>query len=157
MLASQLITKIRRRINDANTTTPEFEDDELMDYINDAITDLSMNLINDNAAEMINTVNIPDGFPVPTSCVKLAGIYPIREEGTLWRITNGAAMVLIRYFATRPLISAVGDTIPFKDMYLTALADEVCKRAMNRVEADTTQETQYQLKHLTALNAAKTG
>ena len=108
------------------------EADELLDsdtdnipYINQAIDFLSFTLAGFSDPEMITTVDVINGDDVPSNFVDFIphNGYPIFiSVGKFYMMsTNTSEIKKVKYSITKPHVSTVTDTVPFKDMYAGCL------------------------------------
>ena len=137
MLTSELIVQVRQMIND--TDSIEFNDNELINLINDAIKYVTTSLIAIKDPEMMKEVTLNNGDIIPTDYFTLAGNYPAEIVGDKI-YTNDSNPITIRYFAVRDKILQSSDTVPLKDVYSPVLARVVAIYALNRLEATLTQD-----------------
>ncbi|WP_196595313.1 hypothetical protein [Pectinatus frisingensis] len=97
------------------------EDTDNIPYINQAIDYLSFTLCGMGDPEMINVMDITSNVDVPGNFVDFIphNGYPIYiQTNKFWVMTsNGLPIKQVKYSTAKAHISAVTDTIPFKDMY----------------------------------------
>lgn len=125
MLAQDLINQINIDSNDLPDS-----DAETIQYINYGLDALSFYLSNVNDPEMLVKQNFTDGDFVPSNYIKLVpeNGYPLSIIGDrFYTSVSGATVIGVKYSASKPHISAVTDTIPFKDIYSGALCFLVSK------------------------------
>lgn len=134
MLVSELITRIRQRINDTTSVVDdrEFSDTELLGYVNDAFTFLGGFLIARKEPEMITSASVADTGAVPSNFHSFVGEVPAWVEGALFHTYGGA--VTLRYYVTPALASSVGSTVPFMDSRSAVLVQLASIYALNRLE-----------------------
>ena len=113
MTVSDFIKILRARLNDEAKKI--WTDSELRAYINDAITQLSIELLNAKDMSMITelaiipgTTSVPDGF------LRFAGQYPIYiSNGTFCSLSGSTVETTVRYWAVKTHVQSNGDNIPF--------------------------------------------
>jgi hypothetical protein len=139
LLVSDFITNVRYRIND--TLKIEYTDDELINYINDALAVLSLELITLKDPLVIKTLSVAStGTNVPSDYHSLAGIYPLTiTEGVLTPYDSVA--LTINYFKMLPSVTATTDSITLTNpAYYDMLLQRVAITALNRNEFVLTQD-----------------
>ena len=100
------------------------EDTDNIPYINQAIDLLSFTLAGIGDPEMITMVDMITGVDVPSNFVDFVphNGYPIFISGGKFIVNgNGGIVHKAKYSITQPHVSAVTDTVPFKDMYAGCL------------------------------------
>ena len=106
------------------------EADELLDqdtdnipYINQAIDLLSFTLAGIGDPEMITTVDLINGVDVPSNFVDFVphNGYPVFISGGKFCLSGVEIVHKAKYSVTQPHVSAITDTVPFKDMYAGCL------------------------------------
>ena len=124
MLVQDLINQINIDSNDLPDS-----DAETIQYINYAIDALSFLLCGLKDPEMMATCDIAPGLLVPSNFVEFVpqNGYPVYIVGDRFNTTTGNVVKLVKYSISKPHISAVTDTIPFKDIYSGALCFLVSK------------------------------
>jgi hypothetical protein len=142
---ANLLWRVRERITD--TDVIEFENIELVGYLNDAIDWLSLQLVQANDPEAVIEATISDGTTVPATYHSLCGIFPVKITGNIFKILDGSATLDIRYFAVKSHISFVSASTsydpmysPFKPSYDTFLIQKTAIFALNRNADSTTQD-----------------
>lgn len=124
MLVQDLINQINIDSNDLPDS-----DTETIQYINYGIDALSLLLCSVKDPEMMATCDIAPGLLVPSNFVELVpqNGYPVYIVGDRFNTTTGNVVKMVKYSISKPHISAVTDTIPFKDIYSGALCFLVSK------------------------------
>lgn len=154
MKVSDILNVIRPRIADENKI--EYEDEELIEYLNDAMDFLSAQLIAMNDSGMITDLTVKDGNAVPADFMdKYAGNFPVYISGDAFKILDGSTQVDIRYYAMKPHVVRADDLVPFKDYYKSVLTQAVAMYALNRNEYEIGQDKGLLNDLLTAHAAAK--
>ena len=106
------------------------EADELLDqdtdnipYINQAIDLLSFTLAGIGDPEMITTVDLINGVDVPSNFVDFVphNGYTVFISGGKFCLSGVEIVHKAKYSVTQPHVSAITDTVPFKDMYAGCL------------------------------------
>ena len=99
------------------------EDTDNIPYINLAIDLLSFTLAGIGDPEMITTVDIINGVDVPSNFIDFTphNGYPIFISGGKFCLSGVEIVHKAKYSIAQPHVSAVTDTVPFKDMYAGCL------------------------------------
>ena len=99
------------------------EDTDNIPYINQAIDLLSFTLAGIGDPEMITTVDIINGVDVPSNFIDFMphNGYPIFISGGKFCLSGVEIVHKAKYSIAQPHVSAVTDTVPFKDMYAGCL------------------------------------
>jgi len=154
MKVSELLVRIRQHISDVDAI--EYEDAELYGYINDGIRYLSAILITARDPECVSEITVSSDTALPDDFFALAGQFPIYiANGTIKLLYSAGGPVDVRYFASKPSVSAVDDLIPFKDVFMGILARIIAIYALNRNEFDCTQDLALLDRELQAFTGAK--
>ena len=155
-LIAEIMRRIRQRIADEDVI--EYDNQTLVGYLNDAIDWFSLQLIQAKDPEMIKETTIADGSDIPPGYYATCGIFPIRIVGSNIRIMDGSDSVEIRYFATKPHIQYVAETLayvpaysPFKPIYDTILIQKAAILARNTDEFDISQDEKLLAQSLQAI------
>ena len=124
MLVQDLINQINIDSNDLPDS-----DAETMQYINYAIDSLSFLLCGLKDPEMMAVCDIAPGLLVPSNFVEFVpqNGYPVYNVGDRFNTTTGNVVKLVKFTTSKPHISLVTDTIPFKDIYAGVLCQFVSK------------------------------
>lgn len=133
-----LLSDIRNRISDSDKLT--YSEDELISYINTIIDFLNHFLINQNSQEMIKEITVSNGSAVPDDWVRSVGSYPIYITQDIFSTYDESAELTVRYFALKPHVSAITDTLPFKPKYESILAQGAALHAANTDGYDISQD-----------------
>lgn len=152
MLLSDILTKVRQRINDTGAT--DYLDNELISYYNDASDVVGAFLISIGDADMITTANITDGTSKPSTWVSFSGQYPLHEENGTWKL-DVTGPIPVRYWATKQHLVNTTDTVPYKDYCAVALVSIASNYALNRNELYGTVDQALVDAALAELKAAK--
>ena len=118
MLVQNLIDLINAETNDL------LDDTDNIPYINNAIDVLSFLLDSISSPEMITTINVKNGDDIPSNFMDFVphNGYPLSVQNSKFIIlTNDTEIYNVRYYAPKPHISLVSDTLPFNDMYVSIL------------------------------------
>lgn len=131
MLVQNLIDLINLGVK----TYDEYDPTVLIPYINYGMDELSLELAAAGDPEFCVTLMITSGLPVPTEFVQFIpkNGFPVYIQNDIFITTNGGS-VTIKYARTKPWISAVADTVPFKQHCIGALVDKI----KSRLHADKT-------------------
>lgn len=118
MTVSEFIKILRTRLNDEAKKV--WSDTELRSYINDAITQLSIELINAKDASMIVDLTITPGTTyVPEGFLRFAGQHPVYVSNDKFYSLDGSTSPrAIRYWGAKYHVESNADDIPF-DVSLT--------------------------------------
>jgi hypothetical protein len=154
MLVSELITNCRRRINDV--AADEVQNDEWIDYINQAIDQLSRQLITTKDPCMITETSISNGLTVFSNFEKFAGAYPsLYISGSQFRITGAGTPIVARWYGTKAHVALTTEAIPFKDSYAQILAQMAARFAKERISLQITDSTALLNEQVATINGAK--
>ena len=128
---NDILMRVRRKIDDMQKI--KVSDPELIQTLNDSIDFVSNELIAALDPEMIKTFTLTAQNTVvkPNEYVKFAGQYPVKFTSDINGVTQFKHLdpefynvIEVRYFASRPKIAALSDTIPFeKDTHIQLLVD----------------------------------
>lgn len=142
MLVKEAVALIRERINDQFDTG--YSDDIIVNYINDAVKYLGGALIARNDPILTQKIAVTSltRSPVPKNFVRLAGGFPVKREGTEFKITDGSSLVEIKFFFM-PVNVDIESVMPFwnNDTYDMIVVDMACIYALNQHEYDVQQDT----------------
>lgn len=138
---ADIVIRVRQRVGDMAKT--KFSDEELLGYLNDAINFLSAELISLRDAEMVKVFTVvhgETGTAVPADYFSFVGEYPIYFESDdagstkVYPLDSSAVSdIKVRYFAYKPKVDAMDDTIPFNNvLYYTILSQFTAMYALNR-------------------------
>ncbi|QDR80230.1 hypothetical protein [Sporomusa termitida] len=129
--ASTLITRARLRLKDPGEKT--YSRYEMLDYLNDAVDFVSMELIAQQDLDMIYEINHTSGEALPDNFVAFAGQHPVYTKNGLTYATDTAATsTTIRYFGKKDRVEDVEANSPFLSMYDPVLVQLMVIFAMNR-------------------------
>lgn len=135
---SDLISEIRILIHDVDKL--EYPTDEdLLPHINQAITFLSKQLIAAGSLIMVQEDIFTDDMPVPLLFEKTCGEYPLRVLGGKVKMRSPGDMT-VQYYAHKPRIKAVTDSVDFPAQYVSALAYVAAMFAQNKNEFEIQQD-----------------
>jgi len=146
----KLFISIRKKIRD--TTSIEYPDLELIDYLNDAIDYMSAYLIRIKDGETIKTATIDSTGIIakPSDYDSLVGAQMLYLENDSIKTLSGDAAT-IRYYAMKQHVSSVSDIIPFKASIEPFLVQLTAIYALNRNEFNVTQDQALFEKQLSLL------
>jgi hypothetical protein len=137
------------------------EDTDNIPYINQAIDFLSFLLDSAGDPEMIMTVDMRTGTDVPSNFVDFVphNGYPVFVSGGKF-IVNGTGGIVyqVKYSITKPHVSTVADTIPFKEMYsgcLVFIASYLIKKKTYIPVEYCNEDKAFMSELLAAIKAAK--
>lgn len=119
MTANDLLILVRQRLGDMQKLN--LSDEELIMSLNVAIDRLSEELAQDGNPELVKEVSITDASKAirPDDFISLCGQFPVIfiQESDGMKIQhmdpNYSGTMPIRYFASRPHVKNLTDTIPF--------------------------------------------
>lgn len=159
MLVSALIDLINLSVE----TYDEYEPAVLIPYINYASDELSLDLANAGDQEFIDTPTISTGDTVPDTFVQFIpkNGYPVRIVNNLFVVDAGTTAT-IKYSVTKPWVTGIGDTVPFRQYNIGPLVDKVTSRLHAsktlKYVVEAPQIDQYvSERNITALKTAKGG
>lgn len=127
---NELITRVRLRMKDPGAIA--YSSFEMIDYFNDAIDFVSMELIAQRDPDMIKETEHVNGEPLPDDFVEFAGQHPVYQKNGNLFTNDSSAMLRIRYFAKRARITNEEEQSPFKSMYDTVLVQLTALYASSR-------------------------
>jgi hypothetical protein len=135
---SSLLTAVRKKIRD--TTSIEYPDAELIDYLNDAIDYISAFLIRIQDGEMIKSTTITDGsITKPSDFDSFVGAQMLYMDSDTIKTLSGSTAEM-RYYATKNHVSATTDSSPFKVSVEPLLIELTAIYALNRNEYEIIQQ-----------------
>ena len=154
MLVSEIITNCRRRINDVSAD--EVPSDEWISYINQAIDQLSRQLITAKDGEMVTETSIANGLTVFNNFEKFVGSYPtLYISAGQFRITGAGTPITARWYGTKQHVTDLSSAIPFKDSYCEILAQMAARFAKERISLMITDSTTLLNEQVAVINGAK--
>ena len=123
MTVSDLLIRVRQRLGDMMKT--KFSDEELVYSLNNAIDKLSMEYADQRLPDLISTFTVTGATATdrPDDFISTLGQYPIVQSTSNGKVVfthidpNHTGDMTVRYFAMRPNVSALTDTIPFYRQY----------------------------------------
>ena len=137
MKVSDFLTLVRARIRDNYRV--EYDDAELIGYINDAISYWSACSVANSDLLKVKTVSVNPYTDVPDDFAKFCGVYPITiESGRI--ISDDGTQVLCKYYAYDGLISDVEDNLIYSAPEISILLQLTCIYALNRNQFDVTTD-----------------
>ena len=143
MLVSEAIQRIRNRTNDEFDTG--YEDEVLINYINDSVKYLSHALIVRNDPILVEALVLTadGGNSVPDNFVRFAGGYPVMRKGQKFYIVDGSSKVTTKYFFIPSEVASSSDTMPFEgnDTYQTIVVNLAVIYALNQHEFNVDRDT----------------
>lgn len=136
MTATQFLAIVRPRIGDTAKAT--FDDTELLEYLNDAIEQLSAERIAAKDPQMIVQASVTPGTTtVPSGFQSFAGQFPLYLVGNVITALDGTTTArIVRYFAVKPRLASLADNVPFGDESIPILLNYVTTASLARVGAD---------------------
>lgn len=157
MTGTQFIALARPRIGDSAKVI--YDDDELLGYLNDGIEQVSLSRIEAKDPMMVTEVSVvPGTTAVPDGFTGFAGQYPVYFSGGKIVALDGTSTAkIVRYFAVKPRLTALSETLPFGDEAVPALLNYVIAAAAARVGANAETEGALAQRSNGALQNAGTG
>jgi hypothetical protein len=140
VLVSTALTMVRKQIYDVNSL--EYTDEELINYLNSAISLLGYELIKADAPDITAeiTISVVDTAK-PTGFVQWAARYPLTVSGGLIN-AYGTLPITARYYKHPALVAATTDNLPFdNDIYNHLLVQLTAIMALNRNEYEISQDS----------------
>lgn len=154
MLVSEAIQDIRNRINDREGVG-DFENDQLISFINQAITYLGGYFTTAGNPVQTKTVTVSEGATVPTDFIKTAGTFPMKITGNVINLFNPKKDLKFKYFYENAKVAALTDNLPYGDansaLVIVLLAVIF---ALNQQRFDIQQDNAIQAKLMDVLNQA---
>ena len=122
MTGTELRTQIQAMANDS---TLDYGADNYLNALNFAINYVSKARIDKSDSEFIYDVNLVNGASVPDNFMGFAGNYPqvwIKDTGLGRQFFHSlSGTPAVRYYVSRPNLTAISDTIPFKTTLIEAV------------------------------------
>ena len=125
----QAIDKIRVILRDTGARL--YSDYELINYLNDAMDTLAVELIAESDDSMIKHGEFQDGDKLPDELVEFIGQYPFRLEWDTIRIDR-EPQINARYWAKFPLVHNLTDDLPYRPVYAMAVCQLAGLYALGR-------------------------
>lgn len=116
MLVKAIIQDIRNRINDKEGVG-DFDDDEIVSYINQAINCVGLYFVASGNPIAIKDVVIRNGDTLPNDYIKACGILPIKITGKTIKFLDASVKdYTMKYFYKAPNITgAENEEMPYDD------------------------------------------
>jgi len=137
---NDILIRVRQRVGDTQKTT--YSDEELIGFLNDAMNFLSSELISIKDPEMVKEFTVTlgtTGVVIPSDFYSFVGAYPvfIKSDGKIYHLNKDfSGSMIVRYFAYKPNVNNVSDTIPFLNpVYHTLLNQLTSIYTLNRTAA----------------------
>lgn len=141
MKVSEVIADIREEANDISN---EYSNKQLMRYINSAIQQVSLLLINHGSYLMIEEKLFRNGDSLPKNFSKFAGFYPVQVNSMKIEFIDSAynsTGMALKFFATKPNVTDEAGNMPFEhDAVNSIIIQSATIMALNRNEFDVTQD-----------------
>lgn len=139
MLVSEMIQIIRNRLNDREGVG-DFEDDQLIDYLNQAINYISSYLVTTMNPLMVKSITLANGDELPEDFVKTCGNFPMLVEGRTVELFNPKKPLDVKYYFQLPQVE-MEDEFPLKDLQSANLAIQLTVIfCMNQQRIDISQD-----------------
>lgn len=139
MLVSEMIQIIRNRLNDREGVG-DFEDDQLIDYLNQAVNYISGYLVTTMNPLMVKSIELNNGDELPEDFVKTCGNFPMLVEGRTVELFNPKKPLEVKYYYQLPNIE-MEDEFPLKDLQSPNLAIQLTVIfCMNQQKMDISQD-----------------
>ena len=115
MLVKDFLTLLYTKVGDDDRIV--FGEPEMMMYLNDAITQLSLERIAAGDQSMIVTMTVvPSETPVPAGFVRFVGQEAVYIVNNVFATLDGLDVQrTVRYYGTKPRVSTKADEVPFDD------------------------------------------
>lgn len=143
MLVSTIIQDIRNRINDKDGVG-DFDDDEIVSYINQALNYVGLYFVTANNPLALKEVTIKDGDTLPTDYIKHCGILPIKVTGKVVKFLDTSTKNLtMKYFYKAANITgtATDEEMPYDDALTNNIIVTITViLLMNQQRLDVTQD-----------------
>lgn len=139
MKVSDAVARIKAAGHDISD---EYTTEECLGFLNTATQELSHMLIAGKSPLMTKDILLHDNESVPVDCAAPCGNYPMRVTGSVVQFFDDApANMHFRYFATKPQIADITDSMPFLYEPLNDLTVRTAVLfALNQNEYDITQD-----------------
>ena len=140
MTVDRFLSTVRTRLRDE--LKEEYTDSELIDYLNDAISSVSMKHIMLKNPEFINELVFTGGNEqIPDDFVKFVSEYPVyligRNIKSYYPLVES---IELRYYQTFPFVISLTDEIKFREPYVSEVILLTTKLALGKNGYDLTQE-----------------
>lgn len=137
MTVASAITRIKEAGHDISD---EYSDTRCLEFLNNAIQQVSSLLISAQWPSMIKEMEVRDGDTIPSNYMKSAGTYPIRMTDGTATLLDDYTVVRFRYFATPDSVVATGN-LPFNhDGVNEVIVRGAILLALNENEYDISQD-----------------
>lgn len=153
MTGLELIESVRPLINDSDSL--EYDDAEMLGYVNSAITYMSNALIAAKHPIMCEDRLLVNGDTLPDNFVSFVGHYPIYSNNNVVTI-HGREEMPVRMYLTKKRI-ALRDLVPYPDYMIPVLQQLVSIFALNRNEYDVSTDNSILQKLEQVMQAALNG
>lgn len=153
MLFKDIIPKIRKRIHDEDKLV--YDDEELMDYFNDAQDFIASTLVSLGYEGMIYTVEAILLTKLPANFIKLCGQYPMTiNNGGFVPEQNG---LIVRYVGYPLPLKTIQDQIDMFDVWIPLLIQATVMFAQNTEEFTLKQDMEMIKTKISGLVAIRGG
>lgn len=155
MVVSDIINLAAKRMD---LDVDDYDNQVMILHINSGIARINNGLIKAKDPLAIKTLTVTGATIKPSDFFIVLSGYPVDETSTTITPKAGAPTTInIKYFAFKPLLTTVGDTIPLPDYCIGELVDYVCIHMQNDLEANVTQDTALATSDEALLFSAKGG
>jgi len=125
MLVSELLSKAAVKDRLSDTLDTGYEDNELLAYLNDAINVIWNFLISSNYYECIGDITFTvSSTELPSDWYKVTNQAPIIINGSTATV-YGVLPLTVRYYKRAPQLTALTDTMPFKNDAISNIAAQL--------------------------------
>lgn len=138
MNVSDAVIEIRNKINDRDEVG--FDDEEILSYLNEAISSVSTYLISINSPIMVEEIVINDKeCAIPKNFAKMAGGFPLKRTGNKFKLLTEPP-VKLRYLVAYDRLE-LDEDMPFKYAALNQVCIKLaCVFANAQQHLDITQD-----------------
>lgn len=140
MIVNEAISNMRIRLTD--TEKLEYTDGELVNYLNDAINIIWLQLAASMNPEVIKKITISTANQSkPADFYKFTAKHPVITVGDTFEV-YGSTPIEAFYITKAPKISSPSETkVLFNDLYDSAIIQIACLYALNTNEFDISQDS----------------
>lgn len=158
MLVSDIINLAAKRMD---LDVDDYDQQVMILHINSGISRINNGMIKVNDPEVIKQMTITGTTTKPSDFfgfIPQKSAYPLIVQGNTISLAYGAPpSVVFKYSTSKPLLTAVNQTIPLPDYCIGELVDYVCIRLQNDLESNVTQDITLATSDESLLFSAKGG
>ena len=155
MTAQELLSDVRLKLADSEVVG--FSDQELLAWLNEAVNTLCLTLVGAKDSQMVKSLSVTPGTTVvPADFYRFVGESGLNiDEGTFKSNDGGTAARLVRYFAMKPRLTSLSDSIPFGHWSTAQLVNATAAVAMQKWGLSNQGETEQAIRAGQAIAATR--